>query len=495
MCYRSRIPRRPRESKFMNHSYVTMPMSMGVYIIVLGTGFAAPRLLPQGLSFGSVMRPSIAVYDAQCRQDIEGFVEEMYRFGDHPSSGASDRMLQRAYKNKDDPELLYWASRAAMKGWTSNAVDDGPRLLQAAADMGYKPAIRDLGILECFGSSGVSQNAADGMEKLRQIAGTGDSRALYYLAGVYANGLAGQRADLNLARQYMQRAIDGGYLPAAAGLGDIYEKENDLKHAEECWIRAADYGDTDAMEILVDPSRSTVTSRDQTKAYRYLTRGSIWGDKQLSRMLAATLLLSKSNPGPDDYLVQYLLQVAADNGDVRAMALQARARLQGLWYTTQDAVRARRELQWLADGVDWTGSAAFLLGQALWEGVGMVPDRNEAVKLVQKGADAGFKPAQAWLSSHDLNRDPTVSHPATYPSTKVEYQIAMQSLKATLLEASTKIDISPSGVSAPPIMVEADQALEDDAEFHEVLYYQIYPLSRPTIERIVHRACNGIADV
>jgi hypothetical protein len=49
----------------------------------------------QGIALGSVVQQSAAVHDRQCRADIEVFVEEMYRYGDHPDSACADRMLRR----------------------------------------------------------------------------------------------------------------------------------------------------------------------------------------------------------------------------------------------------------------------------------------------------------------------------------------------------------------------------------------------------------------
>jgi TPR repeat protein len=304
----------------------------------------------------------------------------------------------------------------------------------------------------------------------------------------------GQPADLNLANQFLQRALDGGYAPAATTLGDVNALKGDRKQAEKYWIQAAESGDTGAMRSLLDPSHHTETLRNSKDVNRYLTRGCIWKDEQLTRRFAARLLLGESEPSPEDFLAQYLLQMAADKGDVRAMALQGRARLQGLWQTTPNAARGRRELQWLADGADPTGSAAFLLGQALWEGAGLPRDVKEAIKLIHKAADAGFEPARDWLTDYKLTAELPSSRPTTYPDALAQYMSVMQSLSATLSEAAVKIDAPASDSASLPAMAESDQVLEDNDVFHETVYYQSYPIPQATVERIIRRAVNGVAD-
>ncbi len=469
---------------------LTIPVWIMVGIFVLMPGICPSLSRTPTLALGSAAtQQSTADHDRLCREDIDVFVEAMWRNGDQPRLAVADRMLWRARENRDDPELLYWASHAAMMGWTSNGAGDATALLQKAADLNYSPAIRDLGMFQCLGINGVALDKAVGLKHLRNIADTGDPRALYFLGGLYANGYGGLEKDLNSAWQYTQCASDAGYLPAITGLAQICTAKGDHKKAEMYWIRSADAGDVTAMRVLVDPSQSPATARNPAMVYRYLMRGWIWKDDQLGRMLAAHILQEPA--GPDYRVAQYLLQTAAGNGDIRAMALQARARLQGLWYTPQNVARGRRELQWLSDGADPTGSAAFLLGQALWDGADVSPDSGQALKLIHKAATTGFKPARAWLANHDLTRKPLSSDPTTHPSTNSEIQIAMESLKDTLFEASIAQDALPVG---PPAMPEADQELEDNDEFQESVYYVSSPLSRSVIDRIVRRASGGAAN-
>ena len=434
-------------------------------------------------------------HDRQCRADIAEFVEAAYCFGENPTTAAADRMIERARNAGNDGEILYWASVVATKGWASHPVNDGPALLQRSADLGYAPAIRDLGISECVGVPGVPQDANRGIERVRQVATTGDAQALYDLAGAYANGLGGLKVDLDMASHYLQESLDKGYLPAATSLAEISRAKGDLVKAEEYWIQAAEAGDVRAMHVLVDPSVRTATSQDQSRVYRYLTRGCIWGDAQMERMFASRILLALPQANPDHHLAQYLLQSAADQGDVWAMALQARARLQGLWYTAVNMPRGRRQLEWFSGGVDQTGVAAFLWGQALWKGAGVPQNQEQGIKLIRSAASAGFKPAQAWVSDHQLNVSSSPVQPTTYPSAEAELLAAMRSLQSALVDVSTAVDDPHSTVLRSVLMPEAAQIFEDDDDIQEALQITPYPLPRDTISRIMARSRNGVSDV
>lgn len=175
-------------------------------VILLFTAIPCqPVLKAQGSALKSATQHSVAAHDRQCRADIEAFVEQMYQFGDPPDTAAADRMWWRAQENSHDPELLYWASFTANLGWTAAAKPgDGVALLRRAADLGYAPAIRELGMMQCMGTFGVPLDGAMGIKRVRGIADTGDPRALDFLGVAYAVGLGGLGVDLDIAQKYFQ---------------------------------------------------------------------------------------------------------------------------------------------------------------------------------------------------------------------------------------------------------------------------------------------------
>ncbi len=433
------------------------------------------------------------VRDLQFRADLEAFTDEMDRFGDRPSDDAVNRMVNRAQQNPGDPELLYWAARGAFRGWIGNEVN-GTTLLQKAAGMSYAPAIRDLGFLMCLGTQRITQDRVAGMGMLGQIADMGDARALYFVGFGYLQGWGGAAVNPEKARKCFDQALDQGYFPAALDLAELYTAMGDQTKGEQYFELAAELGDVRAMRILVDPSRSDLISRDPMKVGRYLQRGRFWKDEQLGRMLAANILLRRTALDYDEPLALNILRWSAGEGDSRAKTLLARARLQGLWGIEQQVDRGIRELQWLASGPDPSGSAAFCLGQALWDGAGVSIDSQRADRLIQESADVGFQPAKKWLLQHTLNTQttqPSISS-TTLPNPKSIAQAAMNSLHDVLLAAATTIDSDEQTEAAQKaalaLMPVTDQQLEDDDIFRDWMYLETAPPSKAAIARILARA-------
>jgi TPR repeat protein len=433
------------------------------------------------------------IRDRQFRADLEAFTDEMDRFGDRPSDDAVNRMVNLARQNPGDSELLYWGARGAFRGWIGNEVN-GTTLLQKAAGMGYAPAIRDLGFLMCLGTQRITQDRVAGMGMLQQIADMGDARALYFVGFGYLHGWGGAAVNPDKAQECFDQALDKGYFPAALDLAELYTQTGDPTKGEQYYELAAELGDVRAMRILVDPSRSDLITRDPAKVGRYLQRGRFWKDEQLGRMLAANILLGRAALNYDEPLALNILRWSADEGDSRAQTLLARARLQGLWGIERQTDRGIRELQWLASGPDPSGSAAFCLGQALWDGAGVSIDTQRASRLIQESADAGFQPAKQWLLQHTSNSQttrPSISS-TTLPNPKSIAQAAMNSLHDVLLAAATTIDsdeqTGAAQKAALALMPVTDQQLEDDDIFRDWMYLETTPPFKAAIARILARA-------
>ena len=88
---------------------------------------------------------------------------------------------------------------------TGTGVDQDPseaaRLMRAAADSGYVPAVRDLGVMYVNGD-GVERDPVKGFELLSKAVAEMDPRAMYHLALLYWNGF-GTEKDLHEALRLM----------------------------------------------------------------------------------------------------------------------------------------------------------------------------------------------------------------------------------------------------------------------------------------------------
>jgi len=430
------------------------------------------------------LRPeSAATHDQDYRADVEAFSEQLNRLGAYPGERAVYRMVQRAKQNRADGEAAFWAARAAMLGWTLAGEIDGPTLLRESAAMGYMPAMRDLAFSMCKGNEGIPMDRVDGVRRLRVIADGGDARALYAMGVAYVEGWGLPGKDLDSGKRFLQRALDSGYYPAASVLAQVYAVSGDQDNATRFFEKAATFGDLNAMRNLV---KGAIPS-DPDKVRRYLIRGVIWEDPQLTRMFAASLLTEKVGLHRDVPLAFRLLMSAARDGDLVAEAILARARLRGLMMTRRQPERGRRELEWLASGPDETGLAAFLFAQALDSADGIPEDRPRALTLMKRSGDSGFEPARKWLSQNGAlpaNKSVT-TRPATAPVPPEEDHIVMLALAPALEEAATRLLI-PSRET--PQMSAADQALKDDDEFADWWIHGLYQPMHATIARTLDRA-------
>lgn len=427
-----------------------------------------------------------ATYDSQCRADIEDFVEKMYRFGRAPSAEAADRMVLRAAQNPDDPELLYWAYQAVGEGWTSTADASWPALLRRAANKGYPPAMGDLGFVMCAGVKRIERNADEGMRLLQKAVDNNDSYSLGLMGTIRAYGFFGQKKDLNQARGYLTRALEGGNLNAAFHLAEVYAALGNTSESDHYYEKAALAGDLTAIRTMLDMSHEGYASRHPETNDSLLFWGTYRRDPQVERMLGAKMLLNKNN----EKLAGACLLFSEGLGDPLARVLAARARLGGLWGIRQQPQRAIRELQWMAAVTDASAPAKFALGDALWEGVGIPKDIKRGLTLIQESADQGFEPAQRWLRR--LNAPDASTAPSTNPSGDASgARPAIDSLRLLLQFAATRlytdiISIPADNQNLP--MLPADEEAEDNDVFEDWYRMMGIPVPQSVIDRIIQRA-------
>ena len=474
-----------------------VPLALIVVFCLGSLAKAAPDEKPSSLSVGGAVPQGAAVND-QCSSDLLVLKEAMWHNGDRPDDDTVRRIMSFARQYPSDPKLLYWASHCEIIGRCGTTVD-GLRGLQKAAQMGYAPAIRDLAFMACLANSPDRDSV---MTVLRGAAKNGDARASYFLAHAYARGYGGGSPDDNLkdAVANFRQSLDGGYFPAAVDLAQIYTHEGDAAKGLQYYELSADLGDVYSMGYLVDPSRCDLIKTDPAKVGHYLQRGRLWQDPQLSRMLGASILLRRAGLQYDEPLAVNILRWAADHGDSRALALVARARLQGLWGIARQPDRGVRELTWLAEGPDRSGSAAFLLGEALWNASGIPADQLRGYAFIRQSAGAGFQPAIDWMSRQSAGGQPDGPADAQQPppTSQPSRQSAANMLRNVLLEAATAVAPDKQAqvdLSAPAVLSPAEQNLEDDEIFEDFFSVGGSPLPpADTLSRIIARAVGPDVD-
>lgn len=431
----------------------------------------------------SSAQPSVRE-DFQYRADVEELREQMNRFGDYPGDQTVARIVARAAQKPDDPEALFWAARCAILGWGAAHNLNGVDLLRKAAALHYLPAVRDLGYAMCVGMDGFVKDQTEGVRLIQEAAGTGDARASAMLSIAHLEGWGPLKKNLDAAIECASRSFKAGYYPAAYNLGRFYLGAGNQEAAERYFTNAAMLGDVNAMRWLVDPSRGA----DAAKVRQYLVRGVYWRDPQLTRMLAADLLLGRIGLEVDEPLAYRLLVLACDDGDIAAMSLLARARLRGLWSARAEPERGCRELEYLAGGADRTGLAAFLLGQALYDGDGLVRDSHRGEILIRQAAAAGFAPAKNWLTAQTPHQAPKVPLGATTlpVASAAEGRASTLQFAPAIAEAATQLMIPVQQRICQLSAV--DQELEDNATMSDWWIVNLYPPPQSVVARVLARA-------
>lgn len=133
--------------------------------------------------------------------------------------------------DNDDPEYIY---TVGMRHIDAGELAEGAECLRRAADMGYLPARRDLGIAYLNGV-GVEKDPLKAYPLIKEAADSMDPNGMYHLALMYEAG-EGVPKDLHEALKLMAFAA-GANLRDAARDADRIEAEIDAQRKEKLYAR------------------------------------------------------------------------------------------------------------------------------------------------------------------------------------------------------------------------------------------------------------------
>ncbi|HZZ44520.1 MAG TPA: hypothetical protein VFE58_16410 [Tepidisphaeraceae bacterium] len=455
-------------------------------------------------SSGAASQPASTepgVRDLGWAADLDVLWENTYRYGDPPDAQVVERTLARARRHPDDPEFACWAARCVIRKWTGLPLAAGMDMLRTAAAAGYAPALGDFGFETVMQSRNDPGRIETGLRMLRRAVEAGDARAMYLLPVVTLGDVKVRRPDFDVITRLATKSAEKGYAPAHHLLAQIYDMQGEHAKALASYESAAAAGSVEAIRHMVDVTSGSVNKADQSKVQEYLLRGRVRRDPELSRILAAYILLGRTNLGVDRPLVVSLLRFAELNGDARAAALLARARLEGLWGIARQPERAYRELNSLASGIDASGSAAFLLGRCLVDGTAMKTDSDRGYTLIRHAANVGYAPAIHWSGPNKAGTTQAVGHrgtdqnpAATAPAGDPD-QTFMGKFGDVVLDAARVDHDAPV---APPLglgpvapagpLPEADQELEDADILRDGLLQTLPAPPAAACQRMICRA-------
>jgi localization factor PodJL len=164
------------------------------------------------------------------------------------------------------PDLDSLYRDAAAK--VDNHDPSGVQPLRTAANLGYAPAQRLLGVLYEKGDAGVEKDPAEGRRWTVRAAANGDARGMHNLALDYYEGVGGQQSA-TVAAAWFQRAAELGVRDSQWNLARFFEAgigvQRDVGAAYRWYLIAGRAGDT-AAQARADSLKDKLTADQRTRA-------------------------------------------------------------------------------------------------------------------------------------------------------------------------------------------------------------------------------------
>jgi len=296
---------------------------------------------------------------------------ECYQLAAEAGLAGAQCALGRLYKNggflpRDPLKSQQWYARAADQGWPeallalSQLLDSDTAALtfdycRRAAEGGDVQAmlalakkleqgtgcVRDLfqafywyekaaraGNIEAACSAGVALFKGIGVKKdleaaviwLTKAAEEGDARAQWSLSSLFASGGDGVARDLKQAFTWCQRAADQGFVAAQSNLGLLYALSDRPTQAAECWQKAAEKHDPEALyNLALAKLKGQGVSADAIGAFALLINAAEQG---VTAAQSRTGLMYATGEGvaQDSVEAHKWFEVAASQGDAASKA-------------------------------------------------------------------------------------------------------------------------------------------------------------------------------
>ncbi|MEX0970787.1 MAG: caspase family protein [Paracoccaceae bacterium] len=265
--------------------------------------------------------------------------------------------------DRGDPYAMYALGRQLLRYETSAELQaQGYRLLMRSLEVGHTFAMNELGYYYLDEDSD-HYDPGRGLRYLNESAAREDIYGFYNLGIVYQYGLGGQEIDAALARNWLEKAAEGGHPGAPTNLGVMYEvgplprdRARALGYYLEGLSNGDGYGGTNAAWMLIE---GTVTGYDRSDAAIFAAKAGALRDEAVQES-ARDALASIGNRDKDRAAQRLIVElggtVEADGafGPGSQAALEAMAASLGV-DPYQGSDRAAR-LIWLA-GLVWQQSA------------------------------------------------------------------------------------------------------------------------------------------
>ena len=271
---------------------------------------------------------------------------------------------------KDQAEALAWFRRAA--------------------DQGYAPAERELGVTLLFGSgtgSFLKNPNPDGIAWLTKAANQGDIDSQYTLGNLYSLGPSLAAASKAMAKSGagggLQR-LDSGLPGTGSQAVAWYEKAAEQGHVQS------------QMKLVVAYSNGLIVPKDDRRAVFWARKAAELGDTGGQMVLGTAYAAGQGVPKDNTQALYWFRKAAEQGGFTGAMAKQKIQELESAGAPPTPAPPDFDVIRRRAEGGD--AEAQYKLGTLYGEEKSVLKDDVKSAIWVRKAAEQGFTAAEASLA-------------------------------------------------------------------------------------------------
>jgi TPR repeat protein len=196
-------------------------------------------------------------------------------------------------------QAFYWYEKAARAGNIEAACSTGVAL---------------------FKGIGVKKDLEAALKWLTQAAEEGDARAQWSLSSLFASGGEGVSRDLKQAFVWCERAAEQGFVAAQSNLGLLYALSDRPAQAAECWQKAAEKDDPEALyNLALAKLKGQGVSADANGAFALLINAAEQG-VTAAQSRAGLMYATGEGVAQDSVEAHKWFEVAASQGDAASKA-------------------------------------------------------------------------------------------------------------------------------------------------------------------------------
>lgn len=312
-----------------------------------------------------------------------------------------DRQTDEQVKNLSAEELYEKACGLLDEDGLASDYDRWEKLMSAAADKGYIPAVREWGVYN------IGKNNALGLELIIRAADAGDDKAVQELYELYYYGSHGGvppiEKDREKAAKFIKPYAANGSAVAQRLLGNYYYYEaDDEEKALEWYLKAADGGDCEAMVEAAD----IYAYKDDVEAQKALLLKAAeknYADAEID----LGIISYETDDGTFEYdKAMYWYKRAAEHGSDTACCYIGEMYLKGEG-VEKDGEQAFKWFKRSYEEGSVCGTTMY--AKCFMEGIGVAQDKEKGIKLYKEAAeydsDAQYALGICYLEGNGVKKD------------------------------------------------------------------------------------------